>query len=808
MSEVRCPFCGKINTADAEVCSTCGSRLQALQNTAPEETEETPEWLVNLRKRAQLEANLSASTPPFHSTDDAEDEPPDWLQSLKEAAAQVNTDITDTGDQAETEETPADESTSPFTVDDQSWLRGLAGVTPEETPKPEPEKSEPESVAGPVDWARRLANEPIAQPQAEDDEPEDTEAFPVENGELLSRLESWTAEPVPLERKTVETPPPSSPAFTVGEAEIEEGEPEAEDFPSEQSTQPPFVFDSSDEEGSESPFTVPVEEPEEPEPSLEGFPDWMKVEPEFGATAGDDTGAERLVFLDEDEAQKLPEAGEAATEDAAPELESVFLPEEEDETEVSFDEEPEEGYQPPPFMFDDVPDWLENYAAELPAEELVEPEEPPADLESEVPAVPFTPFSPEDLTESIDLPDQPVEAQPFTETPAEISAAAEDDELLPAQLPGWVEAMRPVESVLSTEGIRSESEQHIERSGPLAGIPGTIPGEDLATRYHKPPVYSSKLQITEKQRLHANLLEAMIAETDEPAEAEPVRRARPSALPRLLVAALMIAAILYVLVTGTPLLPRPYLYPAETAAFQSTLQYVIESERPVLVVVDYQPAYSAELEAAANGPLQDLAAAGVGLAFVSTNPAGPVLGDRLADNLAAQHPAFSTTDDAINLGYLAGGSIGMQALVQQPSRAILSTFEGDDAWGSPLLSGIQSLDGFGGIIVLTDTDEKGRDWIEQVQPHIANTPMLMIASAQAAPLLQPYVQSGQLAGMLSGWYGGVSYNAIAGNPSGAQSVTWTAYQVGIALMVVLILVGALIQGIVSLISARKQDSGA
>src|SRR5690554_6478605 len=106
MSEVRCPFCGKINTADAEVCSTCGSRLQALQNSVPEETEETPEWLVNLRKRAQLEANLSASTPPFHSTDDAEDDPPDWLQSLKEAASQVNTDFTDTGDQAETEETP------------------------------------------------------------------------------------------------------------------------------------------------------------------------------------------------------------------------------------------------------------------------------------------------------------------------------------------------------------------------------------------------------------------------------------------------------------------------------------------------------------------------------------------------------------------------------------------------------------------------------------------------------------------------------------------------------------------------------
>ncbi|HZW03864.1 MAG TPA: hypothetical protein VFF68_08050, partial [Anaerolineaceae bacterium] len=328
-------------------------------------------------------------------------------------------------------------------------------------------------------------------------------------------------------------------------------------------------------------------------------------------------------------------------------------------------------------------------------------------------------------------------------------------------------------------------------------------------RYHKPPVYSSKLQVTEKQRLHANLLESMIGEVEAPLTPERTRRSRSSVLPTLLIGVLLIAVLSYVLTIGALQLPLPNLFPAEAAAFQSTLQSVAAaSEEPVLVVVDYQPAFSAELETAASIPLHDLTAAGARLAFVSTSPTGPVLSSRLIDTLAAQNPAFLPAESAMNLGYLAGGSTGMQAFSLQPSLAVISTFEGQDAWGSPMLSGVETLDDFGAVLILTDAVENGRDWIEQVQPSLTDTPMLMVASAQSAPLLQPYVSSGQLSGLLSGWYGGISYNLIGENPSQVETKTWTAYQVGIALLVVLIGVGGLVQGIVSLVSARKKEPGA
>ncbi len=52
--------------------------------------------------------------------------------------------------------------------------------------------------------------------------------------------------------------------------------------------------------------------------------------------------------------------------------------------------------------------------------------------------------------------------------------------------------------------------------------------------------------------------------------------------------------------------------------------------------------------------------------------------------------------------------------------------------------------------------KSGRIWVEQLQSQkqidttLAKKPLLVVASAQAGPLLQPYVVSGQVTGMISG----------------------------------------------------------
>ena len=103
-----------------------------------------------------------------------------------------------------------------------------------------------------------------------------------------------------------------------------------------------------------------------------------------------------------------------------------------------------------------------------------------------------------------------------------------------------------------------------------------------------------------------------------------------------------------------------------------------------------------------------------------------------------------------NLGYLPGGSAGVLAFVKSPQTAIPS-------------SDVENFSQYAAVIVLTDHAESGRVWVEQLyarkqsDPALANQPLLVIASAQAGPLLQPYVSSRQVAGMISGLPDAASY---------------------------------------------------
>jgi hypothetical protein len=92
--------------------------------------------------------------------------------------------------------------------------------------------------------------------------------------------------------------------------------------------------------------------------------------------------------------------------------------------------------------------------------------------------------------------------------------------------------------------------------------------------------------------------------------------------------------------------------------------------------------------------------------------------------------------------------------------------------------------------------------VEQVQPFLGGVPMLLISSAQAAPMLEPYVQSGQVQGMISGLAGSVAYENVLQQP-GAGLSNWIAFQGGIAVIIALILVGILLQLFVILFASRK-----
>jgi hypothetical protein len=98
---------------------------------------------------------------------------------------------------------------------------------------------------------------------------------------------------------------------------------------------------------------------------------------------------------------------------------------------------------------------------------------------------------------------------------------------------------------------------------------------------------------------------------------------------------------------------------------------------------------------------------------------------------------------------------------------------------------------------LTDHAESARVWVEQIQSAkradimLTNQTLLVIASAQAGPLLQPYVSSRQVTGLISGLAEAARYEYKNNIPLGITRSYWDAFSVGLLMAVLLIVAGSL-----------------
>jgi hypothetical protein len=186
------------------------------------------------------------------------------------------------------------------------------------------------------------------------------------------------------------------------------------------------------------------------------------------------------------------------------------------------------------------------------------------------------------------------------------------------------------------------------------------------------------------------------------------------------------------------------------------------------------------------------------LALISTSPTGPALAERfLTDTSVSPLIAgynYQPGQQYVDLGYLAGGPSGIQYFATSPAEAAPFTLDGKPAWQLPPMQGVQKLSDFAAILVLTDNADTGRAWIEQTGSAIGSTPLLMVISAQAEPMLLPYYDSGQIKGLVTGLAGGEAYGQtyirLDGQTGPAQHY-WNSFSAGVLVAESLIVLGAL-----------------
>ncbi|MCP4141412.1 MAG: hypothetical protein GY755_14205 [Chloroflexi bacterium] len=392
----------------------------------------------------------------------------------------------------------------------------------------------------------------------------------------------------------------------------------------------------------------------------------------------------------------------------------------------------------------------------------------------------------------------------FPAAEAEVSDSAGD-----AELPSWVQAMRPVADVVA-DSSKTSDEQVVAETGPLAGLTGVLPANPGLGPLSKPRAHSIKLQVAESQQSSAAILEELLAKESQPSPFKAPKETSSIPLLRWIIASLLLLGVVFSLLSKTEMVASP-----ASAAFEVQESFKLVNDLPAggsaLIVFDYEAAFSTEMKIVAAPLIKQLMTKSEMLITLSTSPMGPALAKNSLAEIVREPFQLIEGENYIDLGYLPGDASGMLGFATDPRVMAPKRIAENSVWELPPLQNIRKFSDFSVIIILTDDVEKGRNWIEQSSLALndSDTPLLLAVSAQAEPMLYPYYASGQVDGLLSGLSGGATYerlkeaNGLAQEQDGFAREYWDSYSVGLFLAEILIAVGAMVNFLAALKSGQK-----
>jgi hypothetical protein len=369
-------------------------------------------------------------------------------------------------------------------------------------------------------------------------------------------------------------------------------------------------------------------------------------------------------------------------------------------------------------------------------------------------------------------------------------------ELAKAKLPPWLEAMRPIETFQAEPEIVEEEEEEItEAAGPLAGLRGVLLAEPVVAMPRSASTGVAALDITERHYTNTEILRQMISE-EELELAKPEVRAVPLPIVRWIISLLLLLAVAVPTLLGFPTFKEPFLGPHELNPFLALMDS-IPLGQPALIVFDYEPGFSPEVDAVAGAMVEDLIGRRQPIVSLSSRPTGPLLADRMILRVGSDRDLTNGVD-YLHLGFLTGGSTGVQLFASSPRSSIVEGFrlpeepENVSTWDTPILEEVQKIKDFSVIAVITSGTETARNWIEQLNPYLEDTPLVMVVSAGVEPMIRPYyeTQDPQIQGILTGIQAGIKYEVRNGTLSDATQ-NWNAFGTAILLAELILIAGAI-----------------
>jgi hypothetical protein len=433
----------------------------------------------------------------------------------------------------------------------------------------------------------------------------------------------------------------------------------------------------------------------------------------------------------------------------------------------------------------EIPDWLVDIKKGTAA--------PAPEPEAEPGPGPESPIATPDLSELLrpeSIPEwmhRPAEAAPKDKEagPAAVPPPTADN-LEQAELPRWLEAMRPIRSV----AMPTEDEERVESVGPLAGLRGVLSAEPVVAMPHRPGILTGNIDASPAQLTLTETLRRLLIESEVRASRKPVRAMLLTPLVRKVISAVLILAILFPFYAGSLFSFSVYQPKANKNAGEFIGQLPVD--RPVLVAFEYDASSAPELETGASVVLEHLAERAIPVAFISTQPNGTMLGEGL--QMFNEQQGVKMPTRIADFGYIPGGAGGLRRL----GGNLRETVNGSNVdWTQAALASLTSLSDFSMILVVAANPQSVRDWVEQVHTAAPNTPIVAVVSAASDALVFPYTEGSKPAiwGLVAGFAGAEAYRAAylpATLPaSGMGAMRWQAFAGGTMAILFTLIAGAI-----------------
>lgn len=210
---------------------------------------------------------------------------------------------------------------------------------------------------------------------------------------------------------------------------------------------------------------------------------------------------------------------------------------------------------------------------------------------------------------------------------------------------------------------------------------------------------------------------------------------------------ILVAALMPFFLGGAGSFGAPAQWTGVEEAFDTINGLTLNSE--VIVFWQVDPATAGELDLVALPVVSNLLERGARSIVITLQPTGLATARRLYANAVAglDNSAMITVMQgwAGNGAYLTGG-LSALPLIGQDLDSVAGVELGD--------SERRRL-----VVAIAPTADDIQQWLEVVQP-VNKLPVVAVTGAAGGPVLQPYLQSGQLAGLVSGFDGAASYQSM------------------------------------------------